>query len=78
MEIIENLKHLNREIKEEICRVEGRFLHNCIIDNKKYWDIEEYTPIRLIPNTDRYVLSSDWRYREDLIWLSHKETSIAH
>lgn len=50
----------------------------CEIDNKKYWDVSEDHPVRQIPDTDNRVLSSDWRFREDLLWLSFKEVLIAH
>lgn len=78
MDIIESLGPIKKEIKSEIALVEGRFLSHCIIDNKKYWDINSDLPIRQIPNTDGLVLSSDWRYREDLLWLSFNEVLIAH
>ena len=78
MDIIESLGPVKKDIKEEICRIEGRFMSYCMIDNKKYWDIHNDIPIRQIPNTDRSVLSSDWRFREDLLWLSFKEVLIAH
>ena len=78
MDIIESLGPIKKEIKNEIGHVEGRFLSHCIIDGKKYWDINDDPPIRQIPNTDESVLASDWRYREDLLWLSFKEVLIAH
>lgn len=78
MDIIESLGPVKKDIKNEICRLEGRFMSYCTIDNKKYWDVHNDVPIRQIPNTDSGVLASDWRYREDLLWLSFKEVLIAH
>jgi len=78
MDIIESLGPIKKEIKEEIGRVEGRFMSYCSIDNTRYFDINEDKPIRQIPNTDNRTLSSDWRFREDLLWLSFNEVLIAH
>lgn len=78
MDIIESLGPIKKEIKSEICRIEGRFLSYLKIDNKLYWDINNDIPIRVIPSTANDVLDSDWRYREDLLWLSFKEVTIAH
>ena len=46
MDIIESLEIIKKEIKDEIARVKGRFLSHCIIDNKKYWDINNDKPVR--------------------------------
>lgn len=47
-----------------------------------YWDINEDVPGRLIPQIDSdgkgITLASDWRYREDLIWLKYGYELIAH
>ena len=57
------------DIKEPICYIEGSWIRNLIIDGKEYWNVdgEEYRPWRQIPN--KRVLPSDWRFREDLLWL---------
>ena len=78
MDIIESLGPVKKEIKKEIARVKGRFLSFCEIDNKKYFDVTTDIPVRQIFNTDNYTLSSDWRFREDLLWLSFDEVLIAH
>mmetsp|Transcript_22963 Transcript_22963/g.35433 ORF Transcript_22963/g.35433 Transcript_22963/m.35433 type:complete len:108 (-) Transcript_22963:16-339(-) len=79
MEHVFDLKHL-RDVKEEICTVDGSWLHNLFIDGKKYWDMDELTPQRQQPMSELdelIVLPSDWRYREDLIWLKYGYQSIA-
>ena len=48
-----------------------------IIGGKKYWDINVDIPERYIPRMTN-VAPSDWRYREDLIWLKYKFMKIAH
>ena len=58
-------------MKKAICKVEGSWLENCIIHKTKYWDIEKDVPMRQIPLITNEVLPSDWRYREDLIWLKY-------
>ena len=78
MDIIESLGPVKKEIKKEIARVKGRFLSYCEIDKKKYFDVKTDIPVRQIFNTDNYTLSSDWRFREDLLWLSFDEVLIAH
>jgi hypothetical protein len=73
MEHIHDLKHL-KDVKKEICSIEGSWLFNLFIDGKKYWDVAELSPQRQLPllETDEDVLlPSDWRYREDLIWLKY-------
>lgn len=67
-----------KDIKKEICSVYGSWLKNLSIDDKSYWDVENDTPDRQVPSIDKYVLPSDWRYREDLIWLKYEDELIAH
>ena len=52
-------------------------MRQLLIDSHKYWDIDEDYPERYKPALD-YVLPSDWRYREDLIWLKYGYMKIAH
>ncbi len=65
-------------MKEEVCRIEGSWLKNVIIDGELLWDVEweECTPYRMIPDKEM-VLPSDWRYREDLIWLMRNDMDRA-
>lgn len=48
-----------------------------MIDRKKYWDIEAEIPDRFRLLVEG-VVPSDWRYREDLIWLKYNYQKIAH
>ncbi len=53
--------------KNIICKIKGSWLEKLYIDNKIYWDIDAQIPEYFKPC--EYVLPSDGRYREDLIWL---------
>lgn len=48
-----------------------------MIGDKKYWDIDVDLPNRYKPELG-YVCPSDWRFREDLIWLKYDHMKIAH
>jgi hypothetical protein len=61
-----------------ICDISGSWLKTLIIDGKKYWDIDEDLPPRQRFCMDNNLLPSDWRYREDLIWLKYGSMAIAH
>ena len=62
-----------------ICEVSGSWLYNLKIDEKTYWEVERDAPnARQIPIITNEVLPSDWRYREDLIWLKYNYELIAH
>ena len=65
---IESLKDVT-DIEEEICDVYGDVIQELIIDEEKFWDIEQYTPLRYFPMPT--ALPSDCRYREDLLWLQY-------
>lgn len=60
-----------------ICDITGSWLRNLYIDKKKYWDIDTELPSRYKPELG-YVCPSDWRFREDLIWLKYDHMKIAH
>jgi hypothetical protein len=75
-EEVTDLRKLKDMVKP-VCEISGSWLHNIIIDNKKYWDIDEDYPDRQKPCIDN-VLPSDWRYREDLIWVKYSYKKIAH
>ena len=53
--------------KNIISKIKGSWLEKIYIDNKIYWDIDAQIPDYFKPC--EYVLPSDGRYREDLIWL---------
>jgi hypothetical protein len=74
---VTELKKL-KDIKKVICNVEGSWLKNITIDNKLYWDVTKEIPQRQQPLMTDEVLPSDWRYREDLIWLKYDYMKIAH
>jgi len=73
-EMINDIKGV-KDIKKKICEIEGSWLKQLIIGGKTYWDIEVDVPIRqqvILQGEDgQRVLPSDWRYREDLIWLKY-------
>jgi len=59
-------------------------LYELKIDEKTYWEVEKDKPsVRQIPivsddSDTMEILPSDWRYREDLIWLKYGYELIAH
>jgi hypothetical protein len=65
-----------KDKKEEICKIEGSFLKKCIIGGEEFWNVDNILPKRHLPVMD-YVLPSDFRYREDLIWLLRDYQKIA-
>lgn len=60
-----------KDMKKAICKVEGSWLENCLINKIMYWSIDKDVPMRQLPLLTNEVLPSDWRYREDLIWLKY-------
>ena len=62
-------KHMEEEAEEIYSEIEGSWLRELILDGKQWWHVEdaELRPQRHTP--DRVCLPSDWRYREDLIFL---------
>lgn len=79
IEFVEDLKKL-KDVKSVICEVDGNWLDRIVIDNKVYWDINKDIPNRQVPllESETLILASDWRYREDLIWLKYAYQLIAH
>jgi hypothetical protein len=73
---VKDLKDL-KDVVKSICDIKGSWLKNLVIDGKTYWDIDQDLPFRFKPCLDNSVLSSDWRYREDLIWLKYNYMKIA-
>jgi hypothetical protein len=79
IEFVTDLKNL-KDIKKQVAKIEGSWLENLYIDGKKYWDVDEQTPSRQLPiveKEDGFICPSDWRYREDLIWLKYGYQSLA-
>lgn len=79
MEFVSDLKHL-KDLKQQLCAIEGSWLKNLVINGKTYWDLDAQQPKRQLPihEDEEKVLSSDWRFREDLLWLKYKYQLIAH
>jgi len=80
MESVDDFKKL-KHVKQKICDIDGSWLNSLQIDGKTYWDIEFDVPTRQLPHYNskqEMVLPSDWRYREDLIWLKYNYMLIAH
>ena len=75
-EEVKDLKAL-KDVVKKIGDISGSWLKELKIDGKKYWDINEDVPSRQI-NCMENIIPSDWRYREDLIWLKYKYPKIAH
>lgn len=65
-----------KDMVKPICEITGSWLKNLEIDGKTYWNIADHLPDRQIPHMND-ILSSDWRYREDLIWLKYNYMQIA-
>ncbi len=66
---VKDLKDL-KDVVKPICEISGSWLRELKIHNKVYWNIDEDVPFRFVPKTED-VLPSDWRYREDLLWLKY-------
>lgn len=52
---------------KEFARLKGSWLDKLEINSVNYWDITKVQPMKVIYN--RNPLDSDWRYREDLIFI---------
>lgn len=52
-----------------LATISGSYLESIYVDDKLYFDIKE-SKLNNIKHENKYVLPSDWRYREDIIWLS--------
>ena len=75
-----NIKDLDRGL----VKITGNWLQLIKFDGVEYWnvDVDQYSFTRQIPLTkldsaSELVLPSDWRYREDLIWLKYGFLPIA-
>ena len=70
-------------MKTKVADFSGNYLRILVINGKTVWDFDEHEITRQIPQlvTDKathgIVLPSDWRYREDLIWLKYGFMKIA-
>jgi hypothetical protein len=66
-----------KDVVKPICDISGSWLKSLVIDGKAYWDIDNDEPSRQVPVVDDFVCPSDWRYREDLLWLKYSHMKIA-
>jgi len=60
------IKHL-KDVEEVLDKITGSWLENIKIADTEYWNINKVLPVPL-----KFVenpLPSDWRFREDIIWL---------
>jgi hypothetical protein len=73
---ITDLKQI-KDARSQICEISGSWLRSLRIGDKKYWDIDNDVPFRQQPVMGTEVLPSDWRYREDLLWLKYDYMKIA-
>lgn len=74
---ITELKQIKDMVGKPLCEIQGSFLQSLKIDGREYWNIDKDIPYRQIPVTTNEVLPSDWRFREDLIWLKYDYMKIA-
>ena len=65
------------DVVKPLFEIEGDLHNHVMIGGKSYWHLDSAQPYRVIPDIDD-VLSSDWRYREDLIWLKRNLLGVAH
>jgi hypothetical protein len=71
---IKFLKELN-DIQEPICEISGSWLSNLKIGDEEFWNINTFTPSRMWYTNS--PIPSDWRFREDLLWLRRNSIPIA-
>lgn len=64
-------------MKTKLAEMSGSILEYCTIDQTQIWNIETFIPSRQQNKLGPDVLNSDWRYREDLIWLKYDKMQIA-
>ena len=57
-----------KDIKRVLCKIKGSWLENLIIDDEEIWNINNQLPQIAIPS--KKCLPSDWRYREDLLYIN--------
>lgn len=58
--------------KQQLAEIEGSYLEYLVINKEIIWDFRQNSPSQVTPLKEKegnFVLPSDSRYREDLIWL---------
>lgn len=71
---VKKLKEL-KDIESPICQITGSWLHNIKFGEETYWTIDEVMPTGIWYAAR--VLPSDWRFREDLLWIRKENETIA-
>ena len=69
---VKKLKDI-KDIESPICQITGSWLHNIKFGEEEYWNIDQGKPTEILYK--ERVLPSDWRFREDLLWL-RKENDV--
>jgi hypothetical protein len=64
-----------KNIEKKLCSITGSWLGSLRFDEKSYWSIDEVELPAL--KFKENPLPTDWRYREDLIWLRRGNIEIA-
>lgn len=64
-----------KDVKEELSSITGSWIGSLNFDDITYWDIDQVELPSL--NFKKNPLPTDWRYREDLIWLRRGNAEIA-
>lgn len=59
----------------KVCEVSGSWLEGLSFDGVKCWDANVHRPV--FHKFVSHPLPSDWRYREDLVWLAKGNSEIA-
>ena len=54
---------------EELGKISGSVIESILINDEEIWNLEGMDPVRHYPTTEGFICPSDWRFREDLIWL---------
>ena len=59
----------------KVCDISGSWLEGLSFDNAKQWDTNLHVPV--FHQFVSHPLPSDWRYREDLVWLGKGNSEMA-
>ena len=59
------------DIETELCKIEGSWLRSISFDGRVYWQMNKKKYKIAAQRASKWPLPSDWRFREDLIWLKY-------
>ena len=59
------------DLKKQLSEIQGNYFNNVLINGKVVWDINVDNKSPVLPI--QKPLPSDWRFREDLIWLIYQD-----